>query len=70
MDEFKKEESLEFFLNENFDESYSEEEEEMFDSDENGFYSIGFDLLDDNKVVVIIKFVGELLVLEKYKFIY
>ncbi|KAM6444086.1 erythroid differentiation-related factor 1 isoform 5-T5 [Liasis olivaceus] len=67
LDEPKKEESSEFPLNGNSDESYSEEEEEMPDSDENGLYSTSSDLPDDNKAVAIIKSVGELSVPEKYK---
>lgn len=57
-------------LNENSDESYSEEEEEMPDSDENGSYSTCSDPSDDNKAVAIIKSVGELSVPEKYKSIH
>lgn len=67
LDEPKKEESSESPLNENSDESYSEEEEEMPDSDENGSYSTSSDPSDDNKAVAIIKSVGELSVPEKYK---
>ncbi|XP_077619041.1 erythroid differentiation-related factor 1, partial [Crocuta crocuta] len=70
LDEPKKEESSESPLNENSDESYSEEEEEMPDSDENGSYSTGSDPSDDNKAVAIIKSVGELSVPEKYKSIH
>uniref|UniRef100_A0A8D1BP41 Erythroid differentiation-related factor 1 n=1 Tax=Sus scrofa TaxID=9823 RepID=A0A8D1BP41_PIG len=66
----KKEESSESPLNENSDESYSEEEEEMPDSDENGSYSTSSDPSDDNKAVAIIKSVGELSVPEKYKSIH
>ncbi|XP_044301538.1 erythroid differentiation-related factor 1 isoform X1 [Varanus komodoensis] len=67
LDEPKKEESAEFPLNGNSDESYSEEEEEMPDSDENGSYSTSSDPPDDNKAVAVIKSVGELSVPEKYK---
>ncbi|KAK9400777.1 erythroid differentiation-related factor 1 [Crotalus adamanteus] len=67
LDEPKKEESSEFPLNGNSDESYSEEEEEMPDSDENGLYSTSSDFPDDSKAVAIIKSVGELSVPEKYK---
>ncbi|KAJ7325304.1 hypothetical protein JRQ81_018324 [Phrynocephalus forsythii] len=68
LDEPKKEESGEFPLNGNSDESYSEEEEEeMPDSDENGSYSTSSDPPDDNKAVAVIKSVGELSVPEKYK---
>lgn len=70
LDEPKKEESSESPLNENSDESYSEEEEEMPDSDENGSYSTSSDPSDDNKAVAIIKSVGELSVPEKYKSIH
>ncbi|MBW01005.1 Erythroid differentiation-related factor 1, partial [Eschrichtius robustus] len=70
LDEPKKEESSESPLNENSDESYSEEEEEMPDSDENGSYSTCSDPSDDNKAVAIIKSVGELSVPEKYKSIH
>ncbi|KAM5240662.1 erythroid differentiation-related factor 1 isoform 2-T2 [Hipposideros larvatus] len=70
LDEPKKEESAESPLNENSDESYSEEEEEMADSDENGSYSTSSDPSDDNKAVAIIKSVGELSVPEKYKSIH
>ncbi|XP_053168815.1 erythroid differentiation-related factor 1 isoform X2 [Hemicordylus capensis] len=66
-DEPKKEEGGEFPLNGNSDESYSEEEEEMPDSDENGSYSTSSDPPDDNKAVAVIKSVGELSVPEKYK---
>ncbi|XP_075613759.1 erythroid differentiation-related factor 1 isoform X1 [Balearica regulorum gibbericeps] len=67
LDEPKKEDSTEFPINGNSDESYSEEEEEMPDSDENGSYSNSSDPPDDNKAVAIIKSVGELSVPEKYK---
>ncbi|XP_054840041.1 erythroid differentiation-related factor 1 isoform X2 [Eublepharis macularius] len=67
LDEPKKEEAGEFPLNGNSDESYSEEEEEMPDSDENGSYSTSSDPPDDNKAVAVIKSVGELSVPEKYK---
>lgn len=67
LDEPKKEEGGEFPLNGNSDESYSEEEEEMPDSDENGSYSTSSDPPDDNKAVAVIKSVGELSVPEKYK---
>lgn len=67
LDEPKKEDSAEFPINGNSDESYSEEEEEMPDSDENGSYSNSSDPPDDNKAVAIIKSVGELSVPEKYK---
>ncbi|XP_066476650.1 erythroid differentiation-related factor 1 isoform X3 [Tiliqua scincoides] len=67
LDEPKKEEGGEFPLNGNSDESYSEEEEEMPDSDENGCYSTSSDPSDDNKAVAVIKSVGELSVPEKYK---
>ncbi|XP_053244884.1 erythroid differentiation-related factor 1 isoform X4 [Podarcis raffonei] len=67
LDEPKKEEGSEFPLNGNSDESYSEEEEEMPDSDENGSYSTSSDPPDDNKAVAVIKSVGELSVPEKYK---
>lgn len=67
LDEPKKEESSKFPLNGNSDESYSEEEEEMPDSDENGLYSTSSDFPDDSKAVAIIKSVGELSVPEKYK---
>lgn len=70
LDEPKKEESSESPLNENSDESYSEEEEEMPDSDENGSYGTSADPPDDNKAVAIIKSVGELSVPEKYKSIH
>lgn len=70
LDEPKKEESSESPLNENSDESYSEEEEEMPDSDENGSYGTSSDPSDDNKAVAIIKSVGELSVPEKYKSIH
>ncbi|XP_037660267.1 erythroid differentiation-related factor 1 isoform X2 [Choloepus didactylus] len=70
LDEPKKEESSESPLNENSDESYSEEEEEMADSDENGSYCTSSDPSDDNKAVAIIKSVGELSVPEKYKSIH
>ncbi|XP_006104043.1 erythroid differentiation-related factor 1 [Myotis lucifugus] len=70
LDEPKKEESAESPLNENSDESYSEEEEEMPDSDENGSYCTSSDPPDDNKAVAIIKSVGELSVPEKYKSIH
>ncbi|ELW69683.1 Erythroid differentiation-related factor 1 [Tupaia chinensis] len=70
LDEPKKEESSESPLNENSDESYSEEEEEMPDSDENGSYCTTSDPSDDNKAVAIIKSVGELSVPEKYKSIH
>uniref|UniRef100_A0A8C0DFP2 Erythroid differentiation regulatory factor 1 n=1 Tax=Balaenoptera musculus TaxID=9771 RepID=A0A8C0DFP2_BALMU len=70
LDEPKKEESSGSPLNENSDESYSEEEEEMPDSDENGSYSTCSDPSDDNKAVAIIKSVGELSVPEKYKSIH
>ena len=70
LDEPKKEESSDSPLNENSDESYSEEEEEMPDSDENGSYSTSSDPSDDNKAVAIIKSVGELSVPEKYKSIH
>ncbi|KAM7073445.1 erythroid differentiation-related factor 1 isoform 3-T3 [Molossus nigricans] len=70
LDEPKKEESSESPLNENSDESYSEEEEEMADSDENGSYCPHSDPPDDNKAVAIIKSVGELSVPEKYKSIH
>ncbi|XP_049502554.1 erythroid differentiation-related factor 1 isoform X4 [Panthera uncia] len=70
LDEPKKEESSESPLNENSDESYSEEEEELADSDENGSYGTGSDPSDDNKAVAIIKSVGELSVPEKYKSIH
>lgn len=69
LDEPKKE-SSESPLNENSDESYSEEEEEMPDSDENVSYSTCSDPSDDNKAVAIIKSVGELSVPEKYKSIH
>uniref|UniRef100_A0A2K6KC35 Erythroid differentiation regulatory factor 1 n=1 Tax=Rhinopithecus bieti TaxID=61621 RepID=A0A2K6KC35_RHIBE len=49
---------------------YSEEEEEMPDSDENGSYSTSSDPSDDSKAVAIIKSVGELSVPEKYKSIH
>ena len=58
LDEPKKEESSESPLNENSGESCSEEEE-MPDSDENGFCSSSSYPLDDNKAVAIIKSVGE-----------
>ncbi|XP_060624598.2 erythroid differentiation-related factor 1 isoform X2 [Anolis sagrei] len=67
LDEPKKEGGGEFPLNGNSDESYSEEEEEMPDSDENGSYSTNSDPPDDNKAVAVIKSVGELSVPEKYK---
>ncbi|XP_061491682.1 erythroid differentiation-related factor 1 isoform X1 [Rhineura floridana] len=67
LDEPKKEGDGEFPLNGNSDESYSEEEEEMPDSDENGSYSTSSDPPDDNKAVAVIKSVGELSVPEKYK---
>ncbi|OXB62956.1 hypothetical protein ASZ78_014968 [Callipepla squamata] len=67
LDEPKKEDSADFPINGNSDESYSEEEEEMPDSDENGSYSNSSDPPDDNKAVAIIKSVGELSVPEKYK---
>ncbi|XP_012579285.1 PREDICTED: erythroid differentiation-related factor 1 isoform X3 [Condylura cristata] len=70
LDEPKKEESSESPLNENSDESYSEEEEEMPDSDENGPDSTSSDPSDDNKAVAVIKSVGELSVPEKYKSIH
>uniref|UniRef100_A0A8C2SJ92 Erythroid differentiation regulatory factor 1 n=1 Tax=Capra hircus TaxID=9925 RepID=A0A8C2SJ92_CAPHI len=70
LDEPKKEESSESPLNENSDESYSEEEEEMPDSDENGPYGTSSDPSDDSKAVAIIKSVGELSVPEKYKSIH
>nr|XP_040128387.1 erythroid differentiation-related factor 1 [Ictidomys tridecemlineatus] len=70
LDEPKKEENSESPLHENSDESYSEEEEEMPDSDENGSYSTSSDPSDDNKAVAIIKSVGELSVPEKYKSIH
>ncbi|XP_019358520.1 PREDICTED: erythroid differentiation-related factor 1 isoform X1 [Gavialis gangeticus] len=70
LDEPKTEESAAFPLNGNSDESYSEEEEEMPDSDENGSYSTSSDPPDDNKAVAIIKSVGELSVPEKYKSIH
>ncbi|XP_034787568.1 erythroid differentiation-related factor 1 isoform X4 [Pan paniscus] len=70
LDEPKKEENSESPLNENSDESYSEEEEEMPDSDENGSYSTSSDPSDDSKAVAIIKSVGELSVPEKYKSIH
>ncbi|XP_038265268.1 erythroid differentiation-related factor 1 isoform X1 [Dermochelys coriacea] len=69
LDEPKKE-GAEFPLNGNSDESYSEEEEEMPDSDENGSYSTSSDPPDDNKAVAVIKSVGELSVPEKYKSIH
>ncbi|XP_067389494.1 erythroid differentiation-related factor 1 [Emydura macquarii macquarii] len=69
LDEPKKEDA-EFPLNGNSDESYSEEEEEMPDSDENGSYSTSSDPPDDNKAVAVIKSVGELSVPEKYKSIH
>ncbi|NXG31383.1 EDRF1 factor, partial [Dromaius novaehollandiae] len=67
LDEPKKEDGTDFPINGNSDESYSEEEEEMPDSDENGSYSNSSDPPDDNKAVAIIKSVGELSVPEKYK---
>uniref|UniRef100_A0A8C2SNW8 Erythroid differentiation regulatory factor 1 n=1 Tax=Coturnix japonica TaxID=93934 RepID=A0A8C2SNW8_COTJA len=67
LDEPKKEDNTDFPINGNSDESYSEEEEEMPDSDENGSYSNSSDPPDDNKAVAIIKSVGELSVPEKYK---
>ncbi|NWX74378.1 EDRF1 factor, partial [Alca torda] len=67
LDEPKKEDTTDFPINGNSDESYSEEEEEMPDSDENGSYSNSSDPPDDNKAVAIIKSVGELSVPEKYK---
>ncbi|KFP85822.1 Erythroid differentiation-related factor 1, partial [Apaloderma vittatum] len=67
LDEPKKEDGADFPINGNSDESYSEEEEEMPDSDENGSYSNSSDPPDDNKAVAIIKSVGELSVPEKYK---
>ncbi|OXB82556.1 UNVERIFIED_CONTAM: hypothetical protein H355_005811 [Colinus virginianus] len=67
LDEPKKEDNADFPINGNSDESYSEEEEEMPDSDENGSYSNSSDPPDDNKAVAIIKSVGELSVPEKYK---
>ncbi|KFZ58429.1 Erythroid differentiation-related factor 1, partial [Podiceps cristatus] len=67
LDEPKKEDTADFPINVNSDESYSEEEEEMPDSDENGSYSNSSDPPDDNKAVAIIKSVGELSVPEKYK---
>ncbi|XP_048361736.1 erythroid differentiation-related factor 1 isoform X2 [Sphaerodactylus townsendi] len=67
LDEPKKDEAGEFPLNGNSDESYSEEEEEMPDSDENGSYSTSSDPPDDSKAVAVIKSVGELSVPEKYK---
>lgn len=67
LDEPKKEDSTDFPINGNSDESYSEEEEEMPDSDENGSYSNSSDPPDDNKAVAVIKSVGELSVPEKYK---
>ncbi|XP_042313535.1 erythroid differentiation-related factor 1 isoform X5 [Sceloporus undulatus] len=70
LDEPKKDEGGEFPLNGNSDESYSEEEEEMPDSDENGSYSTNSDPPDDNKAVAVIKSVGELSVPEKYKSIH
>nr|XP_035125310.2 erythroid differentiation-related factor 1 isoform X2 [Callithrix jacchus] len=70
LDEPKKDENSESPLNENSDESYSEEEEEMPDSDENGSYSTSSDPSDDSKAVAVIKSVGELSVPEKYKSIH
>nr|XP_004659315.1 erythroid differentiation-related factor 1 isoform X2 [Jaculus jaculus] len=70
LDEPKKEESSESPLNENSDESYSEEEEEMPDSDENGSYGPSCDPSEDNTAVAVIKSVGELSVPEKYKSIH
>ncbi|NWU94141.1 EDRF1 factor, partial [Upupa epops] len=67
LDEPKKEDNTDFPINGNSDESYSEEEEEMPDSDENGSYSNSSDPPDDNKAVAVIKSVGELSVPEKYK---
>ncbi|XP_068957840.1 erythroid differentiation-related factor 1 isoform X4 [Petaurus breviceps papuanus] len=70
LDEPKKEESSESPLNENSDESYSEEEEELPDSDENGSYGTSSDPPDDKKAVAVIQSVGELSVPEKYKSIH
>ncbi|XP_062436542.1 erythroid differentiation-related factor 1 isoform X2 [Rhea pennata] len=67
LDEPKKDDGTDFPINGNSDESYSEEEEEMPDSDDNGSYSNTSDPPDDNKAVAIIKSVGELSVPEKYK---
>ncbi|XP_072485128.1 erythroid differentiation-related factor 1 isoform X2 [Notamacropus eugenii] len=70
LDEPKKEDNSDSPLNENSDESYSEEEEEMPDSDENGSYGSTSDPPDDKKAVAVIKSVGELSVPEKYKSIH
>ncbi|XP_028916371.1 erythroid differentiation-related factor 1 isoform X2 [Ornithorhynchus anatinus] len=68
LDEPKKEENSP--LNENSDESYSEDEEEPPDSDENGPGRAGPDRPDDSKAVAVIESVGELSVPEKYKSIH
>ncbi|XP_060027078.1 erythroid differentiation-related factor 1 isoform X2 [Erinaceus europaeus] len=75
LDEPKKEESAESPLNENSDESYSEEEEEgeeeeAPDSDENGPYCASAGPSGDSRAVAIIESVGELSVPEKYKSIH
>ncbi|XP_072095522.1 erythroid differentiation-related factor 1 isoform X2 [Mobula birostris] len=54
-------------LNENSDDSYSEDEDLPEDSDENGSLSNGSDPSDDSKAVAVIRSVGELSVPEKYK---
>uniref|UniRef100_H3A848 Erythroid differentiation regulatory factor 1 n=1 Tax=Latimeria chalumnae TaxID=7897 RepID=H3A848_LATCH len=67
LDEPKREDNVESPLTGNSDDSYSEEEEEMPDSDEMSSFSNGSDPSYDNKAVAIIKSVGELSVPEKYK---
>lgn len=67
LDEPKKDDSAEYPSNGNSDESYSEEEEELPDSDENGFDSTSADIPQDSKAVAVIESVGELSVPEKYK---
>lgn len=54
-------------LNENSDDSYSEDEDIPEDSDDNGSFSNGSDPSDDNKAIAVIRSVGELSVPEKYK---
>ncbi|XP_051883233.1 erythroid differentiation-related factor 1 isoform X4 [Pristis pectinata] len=54
-------------LNENSDDSYSEDEDLPEDSDDNGSFSNGSDPSDDSKAVAVIRSVGELSVPEKYK---
>ncbi|XP_059803689.1 erythroid differentiation-related factor 1 isoform X1 [Hypanus sabinus] len=54
-------------MNENSDDSYSEDEDLPEDSDENGSLSNGSDPSDDSKAVAVIRSVGELSVPEKYK---